>query len=318
MGADTKIQWCHHTFNPWRGCTKVSDGCKNCYADQLSKRNPKTLGVWGPQGQRVVAAESYWRQPIKWNREAEQAGERRRVFCASLADVFEGPETMPAASVPIVEAARQRLWQLIDDTTWLDWLLLTKRPENVMAMLPNPRIGSSTIYRPNIWLGTSVEDQKAADERIRHLLKCPAAVRFLSCEPLLGPIRLILKSIKINEAATWGGDNTSAVNWVIVGGESGPNARPCRPAWIRSIMHQCRKGGAACFVKQMGSRIEIRNDEAGDWGRGGDVLTFEETPDTCQYQGKLEIARLEDAKGGDPGEWPDDLRVRELPEVAGV
>lgn len=166
MGQDSKIEWTHHTFNPWRGCTKVSDGCKHCYAETMSKRNPSVLGVWGPRGRRVVAAESYWRQPLAWNCDAEQAGERRRVFCASLADVFEGPETMPAESWPVVEAARARLWRLIEVTPWLDWLLLTKRPVNAAQNSYVP-ITWWERWPDNVWIGTSVENQAAADERIR-------------------------------------------------------------------------------------------------------------------------------------------------------
>src|SRR5690349_347144 len=123
MSATSKIQWTHSTFNPWRGCTKVSSGCTHCYAESLSKRNPKTLGVWGANGSRAIAAESYWRQPLKWDKEARKTGQPWRVFCASLADVFEDR--------PELHAPRLRLLKLIEETTSLTWLLLTKRPENV-------------------------------------------------------------------------------------------------------------------------------------------------------------------------------------------
>lgn len=164
--AETKIGWTgtigpdgtHYpgfTFNPWRGCTKVSKGCQFCYADTLSARNPKTLGVWGPKGTRAMAAESYWKLPTKWNAEAETTGIRRKVFCSSLADVFEGENTMPADAHAPVASARERLWRVIEATPYLDWLLLTKRPENIAGMMPahwqaNPR--------HNVWLGTSAED----------------------------------------------------------------------------------------------------------------------------------------------------------------
>jgi len=127
MGQDSKIEWTHHTFNPWRGCTKVSPGCTNCYAETLSHRNPKVLGVWGDKGTRVVASDSMWREPIKWDREAREAGERRRVFCASLADVFEDREEL--------DEPRFRLLRLIASTTNLDWLLLTKRPDRIEPIL---------------------------------------------------------------------------------------------------------------------------------------------------------------------------------------
>lgn len=145
MAENSKIEWTHHTFNPWRGCTKVSEGCKFCYAETMSGRNPGTLGIWGPRGTRVVAAESYWRQPLKWDKAAEAAGEQHRVFCASLADVFEGPESMPASEWPKVQAARAQLFGFIEATPHLDWLLLTKRPQNIARFSPN-RWGASVCF----------------------------------------------------------------------------------------------------------------------------------------------------------------------------
>lgn len=248
MGAESKIEWTHHTFNPWRGCTKVSAGCKNCYAETMSGRNPAVLGVWGPRGTRVVAAESYWRQPLKWNAAAAAAGERHRVFCASLADVFEGPETMPESEWPKVVAARARLFDLISDTPNLDWLLLTKRPQNIMQMLIDAGRGFQDLP-PWVWIGTSVEDQAAADERIPHLLRVPARVRFLSCEPLLGPVDLA--------PWLWFGVADPApsgdIHWVIVGGESGAGARPMHPEWARSLRDQCQAAGVSYFFKQWGA-----------------------------------------------------------------
>ncbi len=260
MGKNSKIEWTHHTFNPWRGCTKVSDGCKHCYAETLSGRNPATLGVWGPTGSRVIAAESYWKQPLKWNSEAMNAGERRRVFCASLADVFEGKDTMPKESWSPVLFARDRLFHLIDDTPHLDWLLLTKRPENIeeLAIRSMP---------DNVWIGTSVESQKTADERIPHLLRVPAAVRFLSCEPLLGPVDLmdvkfpaarmdVLSGTGVATRGVGGQSIPNAwcnpVDWVIVGGESGPGARPMHPDWVRELRDQCNSAGVAFHFKQWG------------------------------------------------------------------
>jgi protein gp37 len=127
MGANSKIQWTNHTFNPWRGCSKVSAGCQHCYAEAMSRRNPAVLGEWGPKGTRVVAAEAMWRQPLKWDRDAQAAGVRARVFCASLADVFEDRADL--------ETPRHELLRLIDSTRSLDWLLLTKRPENVLRLI---------------------------------------------------------------------------------------------------------------------------------------------------------------------------------------
>jgi protein gp37 len=260
MGANSKIEWTHHTFNPWRGCTKVSAGCANCYAEATSVRNPKVLGVWGPRGTRVIAAESYWRQPLAWNAAARAAGERHRVFCASLADVFEGDDTMPAESVRPVRDARARLFNLIDATPFLDWLLVTKRPENIRGMWPGgymnpPPMGPTLTRRPNVWLLTSVEDQPSADKRIPELLKCRdlAAVLGLSIEPLLGPVDLTRAKPR-NVPAWWQGNRNplSRIDWVIVGGESGHHARPMHPEWPRGLRDQCQAAGVPFFFKQWG------------------------------------------------------------------
>jgi protein gp37 len=320
MAQDSKIEWTHHTFNPWRGCTKVSAGCTHCYAETMSGRNPTTLGVWGPRGSRVVASESYWRQPIKWNKAAEAAGERHQVFCASLADVCEGRDTMSAASWEPVQTARRRLGQTIDATPWLDYLLLTKRPENIAAtfdvMFPN---GANP--RPNIWWGTSVEDQAAADERIPHLLRCPAAVRFLSCEPLLGPVDLRGLEPTIGPLGIMrkpNGDDVlrcygPRIHWVIVGGESGPGARPCNIDWIRSLRDQCAAAGVATFIKQVGAGLRMSFAE---WNEEWQGLTDKHGFTLDGPQADYGIWRGENRKGGDWSEWPDDLRVREFPEVA--
>lgn len=343
MAENSKIEWTTHTFNPWRGCTKVSAGCKNCYAETLSHRNPKTLGVWGPNGTRVIAAESAWRQPLKWNKAAKAAGERHRVFCASLADVFEDwTGNMVAANgkplfagtgrpdwwtdreddVPAVTMGdvRARLFRLIHETANLDWLLLTKRPENVAAALGDysERIDHyaaeafEKVWMRRVWLGTSVENQATADERIPHLLKTPAAVRFLSCEPLLGPVDLTripcpgyagvkFDSLLKRGKGSWG--TGAAVDWVIVGGESGSGARPMDIIWARSIVEQCKASGVAVFVKQLGAKpLWQERDSQGD-------LWQEELPRT------LWRVPLLDRKGGDITEFPADLQAREFPEV---
>ena len=286
----------------------MSPGCAHCYADTLSKRNPLTLGVWGPNGTRVVASESAWREPLKWDRAAKAAGERHRVFCASLADVYEdwqGGKDYPGEMVNAkggrlsinasgqvwsydtdgppeddwgVRAytmgdARRRLFRLIERTPNLDWLLLTKRPENVLRMWNEGH--SEALDRPwpsNVWLGTSVESQATADARIPHLLRAPAAVRFLSCEPLLGPVDLTNVSGARDESpdhlnALTGVMTTShppqagpRVDWVIVGGESGPGARPMHPDWARSLRDQCRAADVAFHFKQWGEWVPV--DEA--------------------------------------------------------
>lgn len=261
MAENSKIEWTHHTFNPWRGCTKVSAGCANCYAETMSLRNPAVLGEWGPKGTRAVAAESYWKLPLKWERDAKAAGERRRVFCASLADVFEAPDTMPADSVSKIVRARGRLFSLIAQTPHLDWLLLTKRPDgwaDRLREVVREHSNGEEVFASswlageppaNVWVGTSVEHQAAADERIPALLTIPASVRFLSCEPLLGPV----------DVSRWLGRPSASngtkptVNWVILGGESGHNARPMDPDWARSLRDQCAAAGAPFFFKQWGA-----------------------------------------------------------------
>ena len=195
MGESTKIEWCHHTFNPWWGCTRVSPGCGHCYAETFDKR----IGGhhWGAQSERRTFGDKHWAEPLKWDREAAAAGERRRVFCASMADIFEDH--------PALEPHRQRLWELIANCLSLDWLLLTKRPENFGSMLPwrsgprPPRTGDVATVActdlchkpwPHVWLGVTAEDQQRADERVPVLLSTPAAVRFMSYEPALGPVDL--------------------------------------------------------------------------------------------------------------------------------
>jgi protein gp37 len=304
MGKDSSIEWTDHTFNPWRGCTKVSEGCKHCYAEVLSKRNPKTLGEWGPKGKRVIAAELYWKLPLKWNNEARASGVRRRVFCASLADVFEDNWQ--------VHIARQRLWGIIEDTEDLDWLLLTKRPENVMHLVPESWHDAELGGFPhNVWIGTSVENQAAADERIPHLLRVPARVRFLSCEPLLGPV----------DIWPWLGpaeDDESCVNWVIVGGESGHGARPMHPDWARSLRDQCQAAGVAYFFKQWGEyapapwdnpkpALAVCADGTHVVAQIGHVLGFREADEVCmERMGKGAAGRLLD--GREWSEFPQEPR----------
>ena len=249
MGKDTKIEWAHHTFNPWRGCTKVSAGCKNCYAETLSARNPAVLGKWGINGTRVIASESAWLEPVKWNRIAQEAGERHRVFCASLGDVFEGLETMPFSDIKAVNEARGKLWRLIEETPALDWLLLTKRPQNIAVRSPVSWYLDG--FPSNVWIGTSVENQEAAEERIPELLKIPAKVRFLSCEPLLGAVDLS-KWLWVDMP---GHPRLGRIHWVIVGGESGQQqgVRPMHPEWVLRLLNQCVEAEVPFFFKQWGA-----------------------------------------------------------------
>jgi protein gp37 len=240
MGADSKIEWTDYTFNPWIGCTKVSEGCKHCYAEAYGNR----FGVqWGPQGTRRRTSEGNWRKPLAWNAKANREGKTPRVFCASLADVFEGNVQ--------TEQWLPDLFKMIERCDGMTWLLLTKRPESVLR-----HIAKATGRHSEAWLkdnahvaiGTSVENQAAADERIPELLKIPAAVRFLSCEPLLDAVDLKGWTRKSGMFV----DGDRRIDWVICGGESGPGARAMHPGWARSLRDQCTAAGVSFFFKQWG------------------------------------------------------------------
>lgn len=246
---NSSIEWTDHSFNPWWGCQRVSPGCEHCYAETLAHRY--NFKVWGPAKttERRVMSDNYWKQPIKWDRLAQVSG-RKRVFCASMADVFEEHSQ--------IEDARIRLFNLIDQTPNLDWLLLTKRPQNIMPMMAD----WLTDFPQNIWIGTSCEDQKRVDERIPHLLRVPAKVRFLSCEPLLGPLDL---SHYLVDDWTRIGDNVHwhehpALHWIICGGESGAGARPMHPDWAWSLRDQCQAAGVSFFFKQWGEYEPYEED----------------------------------------------------------
>jgi len=325
---ETKIEWCDATFNPWWGCVKVSPGCAKCYAETFDRRAFGTSKHvtpagevrephWGKDAHRRFFGEKHWRQPLAWDRAAEnamnaaehgQAGgasgclpHRPRVFCASMADVFEDR--------PDLVAERSRLACLIESTPNLDWLLLTKRPENVLRLW-------SWGFPPNVWLGTTCEDQQRADERIPHLLAVPAAVRFLSVEPMLGPVVLSPEAIGgYPESEEWArnGPNRDRIDWVIVGGESGAGARPFDVGWARDIVEQCRVAGVACFVKQFGARPFTENANLEDWPASVDFAPYPLEDGGRAAGASLKLA---DPKGGDPSEWPEDLRVREFPRGA--
>lgn len=180
MGEETKIEWTDHTFSPWWGCEEVSPGCARCYARTFAVSRLK-LPIWGPKAERRFFSDRHWAAPLKWARAAEREGVRRRVFCASMADVFED-------RLDLVEP-RERLFRLIEATPSLDWLLLTRRPENVQRLCRwSVRRGGT--WPANVWLGTTAEDQKRLGERVEFLIQEPAAVRFLSVEPMLGPLDL--------------------------------------------------------------------------------------------------------------------------------
>ena len=244
MAENSKIEWCDHTFNPWVGCTKISPACDNCYAESWAKRagSPE---LWSGERRRTTPAN--WQKPLAWNRKAASEGRRYRVFCASLADVFDN-------EVP--DEWREDLWDLVLRTPNLDWLLLTKRIGNARHMLPDDWHDGY----PNVWIGATVVNQAEADRDVPKLLKIPAVVRFLSCEPLLGPIDLrTLPSASgigrhLDALSNAGVDRGAlfphALDWVIVGGESGHNARPLNILCCKFLRKQCEDSDTAFFMKQ--------------------------------------------------------------------
>lgn len=280
MAQGSRIEWTDHTFNPWIGCQRISAGCVHCYAEQMAKRFKNA--EWGPTAERKKTSPKYWRDPLNWNRQQwveccgcgwrgdkedlwpvqdhynnAKPGElrcpscekssafidtRQRVFCASMADVFEDNAQLANW--------RAELFALIDATPNLDWLILTKRPGRIFSLGTDAvgEVFDNWLDRhPNVWLGTSVENQAAMDERGPDLLRNCANVLFLSIEPLL-------EGIEIREYI-----KSSRINWVIVGGESGPACRPFEAQWARSIRDQCRQKGVAFFMKQLGGHPHKRD-----------------------------------------------------------
>ena len=229
MAKNSNIEWTHHTFNPWWGCQKVSPACKHCYAQTWAKRCGGS-DLWGSRSKRRFFTDRHWNDPIKWDQKARESGVRERVFCASMADVFEKRSEL--------DIHRERLWKLIDLTPNLDWLLLTKRIEEVESLVP-----WSNSWPKNVWLGTSVENQEYAEQRIDLLLATNAKIKFLSCEPLLGELNIEHQL-----------DN---IDWVIAGGESGGKSRPTNPEWLRKLRDQCSNSNTAFHFKQWGNWFPI-------------------------------------------------------------
>jgi protein gp37 len=225
MAKDSGIEWTHHTFNPWWGCVKLSPACAHCYAEKWARR--VGMDLWGGAAPRRFFSEKHWREPLRWNAEAKRAEIRARVFCASMADVFEPRNEL--------DPWREKLWELIEKTPNLDWLLLTKRPGHIKHVYP-----WVSVPRENVWLGTTAENQRWATRRVDRLTSVPAFVRFLSCEPLLSAIDL----------TPW--LNEKQISWVIAGGESGGEARPTHPNWIRSLRNQCATYAVPFHFKQWG------------------------------------------------------------------
>lgn len=271
MGDITEIGWTDHTFNAWWGCSKVSAGCDNCYAEAWDTRWGGDH--WGAGKPRRIMKDSYWKKPLKWNRQAQQEGQRHRVFCSSMADVFdkEAPD-----------GQRDRLWKLIRETPWLDWQLLTKRPQNIRKYLPADWDYPNNYT--NIWLGITAENKEELYRRIGYLLSVAATVHFMSCEPLLedlGPMANVYVGTKCGAcdsqfyepAGAWwncngcgdivSGANPTAIlgnqpfgvdrpkiDWVIIGAESGNSHREYKEEWGRNIKDECVKAGVKVYLKQ--------------------------------------------------------------------
>ena len=309
MSENTKIEWADHSWSPWRGCTKVSPGCANCYAEALSKRNPKVLGEWGPGRPRVLAKN--WSEPERWNkRHVESGGDQPspKVF-PSLCDWLD-EEVSPAWLANFMA--------LVHLTPNLNWLLLTKRPENWRERIYAAAMAATPFHQEwlvnwlkgtppsNVWFGVSVEDQTRANQRIPQLLQIPAKVRWLSIEPLLGPVDIEC----VNDGSWWDAEGANKydalrgiaywlqhgtydhglgggpkVDWLVVGGESGNGSRPCSYEWIRDIAQQAFCSQTPIFVKQVGHHY---------------------------VQDGVRLS-LKHPKGGDMDEWPENIRVRQFP-----
>jgi protein gp37 len=245
MGQNSRIEWTDHTFNPWWGCVKVSPACDHCYAEAFAKRTGNA--VWGKDAPRRFFGDKHWAEPLKWNRQAAAVGRRARVFCASMADVFEDRADL--------EDARGRLYGLIEATPMLDWLLLTKRPHVIAKALPSDWL---TNPRPHVWFGTTVETPDYL-WRVYQLRDTPAAVRFISYEPALADVAWPLHGI----------------HWLIAGGESGAGCRAPEAEWMRSARDQARKAGVAFFFKQWGGFSAKAN------GRTLDGMEWSELPQSA-------------------------------------
>lgn len=233
MAQNSKIEWTTHTFNSWIGCQKVSPGCDHCYAEALMATRWGKV-EWGPHGERKRTSAANWKQPLRWAKAARAAGRRDRVFSASLGDWLDN-------QVPT--AWRADLLELIDETPELDWLLLTKRPENYQKLVGHQWPNGAPA---NVWLGTTAEDQAHFDRRYDVLAKIQAHRRFISYEPALGPL-------SISESFPF-------PDWIICGGESGHGARHMPADWARALRDECERLNVPFFMKQMTGKKPIPDD----------------------------------------------------------
>lgn len=337
---NSNIEWTTHTFNPWEGCTKVSPGCLHCYAETRNKRWAGGKN-WGKGAPRRRTSVSNWKEPLKWNAEAAHffyGGERPeremaafgwrrnrpRVFCASLADWLDDEVEIDWLIDLLI---------LIHSCPNLDWLMLTKRPENWKSRLasamnilsgtrPATDANAAVLYwlqdwlngkgvPKNVWIGTTVEDQLRAEQRLPVLTAIPAARRFLSVEPQLEDVKLRLLSrlgpvVRVNETFS---KEECLIDWVICGGESGPGARPFFADWACELLYECKAAGVPFFMKQFGAHVRTENANVFDWP---DHVTFNDDK-AGHGAAACRIGFIDSRKGGDIDEFPFELRVREFP-----
>jgi protein gp37 len=370
MGSETSIEWTNATWNPVRGCRRVSPGCENCYAEVIAGRfsgpgmHHEGLATYSKEhGARwtgdVRVIKEKFDQPLNWKK-------GRMIFTNSTSDLFykEFSDETIAAVFGIMATAKHHTFQVLTKRAdrlpeWFAWVERYAKANNTTPMQvclhyaqrasehPALRrmddIGMWTWPRPNIWLGVSVENQRYADERVPRLIATPAAVRFVSYEPALGPVDLTditlpdelaegarLRTARCNALTEMDDDHFynrhPKLDWVIVGGESGRKARSFHAAWARTVVSHCKSYGVPVFVKQMGRNVRDRNDNGFQGGMGDEFRRewparlleedrIEDNPNGFreEHQGALVRIRLKDAKGGDPQEWPEDLRIREWP-----
>jgi len=294
MAEKTGISWTRSTFNPWIGCSRVGPGCDHCYAEALDRRHKFGGGVhWGAGVPRYRTSEKYWAEPLKWNKlapESEFAGRRGfwPVFCASLADVFDN-------EVP--SEWRTDLWNLIDATPNLSWLLVTKRIANVHRMVPIHWYHEK-YFPPNVRIMVTVVDQAEADRDVPRLLQLPCK-NGVSYEPALGPVNWLSMKGRYGQSS-FNKYALDLLDWIVVGGESnqsGHEGRLFDIGWAKSTIAQCRDAGVPVFVKQLGPLLYK-------------VLPHPTDPEMVLVRADL----MKNRAGSDPSEWPDELRVREFPE----
>jgi protein gp37 len=311
--GDKGISWAEYTFNPWWSCEKVSPACQHCYAEAWAKRCG--YDVFGAGKPARLLSDHYWNEPYRWDRDAKKLGTRYRVFCGSMCDIFQERDD--------VNAEREKLWKMIEETPNLTWMLLTKRPENADRIIV-PRW--SHYWPRNVWAGVTVENQEQAERRIPYLLRLNAAVRFLSCEPLLGKVELTYS--RFCKTMKWGppnpprwqesnrsreetfrgevrwllGPDAGKINFIVVGGESGAKARTCNIDGITSIVRQCRSAGIPVHVKQLGE------NPVGKMPLNPPVRNLWHTEENLYHY------EFSDRKAKNMAEWPEDLRVREMPQ----